>query len=84
MLIPFRDLKKLPVYTRSGIFLGKIVGFELEAEAHLVRVYFVRKILGPELAISREQVVSITAEKMTVEDTFIKETAYVSAAPSNS
>lgn len=74
MLILFKDLKKLPVYTKSGIFLGHITGMELEAESHLVRTYFVRKaFLGSELAISRTQVLSITSERVIVLDSAVKE-----------
>ena len=73
MLILFKDLKKLPVYTKSGIFLGRITGMELEAESHLVRAYFVRKaFLGSELSISRTQVLSVTSEKVTVLDSAVK------------
>ncbi len=85
MLIRWNKLKELPVHTAGGIFLGKVIGFELEAETHLVRAYFVKKILGPEFSIGREQVISITAEKMIVEDSFVKEMAsYVAVTPSNS
>lgn len=74
MLILFKHLKKLPVYTKSGIFLGRVAGMELETESHLVRTYFVRKaFLGSELAISRTQVLSITSEKIIVLDSAVKE-----------
>lgn len=86
MLIRWSALKKLPVYTRIGIYLGKVNGFEMDAESHIIRAYFVRKnIIEPVLSISREQVISITAEKLTVEDTFVRDPVlYASATPSNS
>lgn len=86
MLVDWGKLKKLPVYTRSGLYLGKVNGFEMDAESHIIRAYFVRKnIIEPVLSISREQVISITAEKLTVEDAFVRDPLpYASATPSNS
>lgn len=76
MLIRWNQLKKIPVYTQSGLYLGKVSGLEIDLESHIIRAYFVRKVLAPELSIHREQVVSITIEKMTVEDGVVKGEAY--------
>lgn len=86
MLVDWSKLKKLPVSTSSGLYLGQVNGFEMDADSHIIRAYFVRKnILEPILSISREQVISITTEKLIVEDAFIRESIpYVSATPSNS
>lgn len=86
MLVDWGKLKKLPVYTHGGLYLGKVNGFEMDAESHIIRAYFVRKnIIEPVLSISREQVISITAEKLTVEDAFVRDPVpYASATPSNS
>lgn len=86
MLIRWNQLKKIPVYTQSGFYLGKVSGLEIDLESHIIRAYFVRKnIIESVLSISREQVISITAEKLTVEDAFVRDTVpYASATPSNS
>lgn len=76
MLIRWKQLKKIPVYTESGLHLGKVVGLEIDLESHIIRAYFVRKMFAPELSIHREQVLSITIEKMTVEDGAVKGEAY--------
>ena len=67
-------LLKLPVETRSGAALGRVAGFELDAETHAILRYRVRPrglaagMLKKPLLVAREQVVAITAEKMVVED----------------
>ena len=69
MLIHWNELKKLPVYTKMGMRLGRISGMELDAESHLIRAYFVRKdFLSNELSISRNQIISIGKDKVVVED----------------
>ncbi len=69
MLLATRQLFKLSVYTRSGVLVGKLVGFEFEAESQTVLRYEVRRSLfGPPLLIHRDQVISITNEKMIVAD----------------
>ena len=68
------QLLKLPVYTRSGTRLGKLIGFEFEADSQVIVRYRVRpkglsaRILRSPLLISREQVLSISEEKMVVDD----------------
>lgn len=73
MLINWNQLKKIPVYTQSGTNLGRVAGFEVDVDSHTIRAYFVRKILRPELSIHREQVISITSQRMTVEDGVVRE-----------
>lgn len=73
-----KTLLKLPVYTRSGSPLGKVAGFELDVETQAVLRWFVRpkgiaaSVLKRPLIVAREQVLSITAERMTVEDAVAK------------
>lgn len=76
-----KNLLGLPVFTRSGAALGKLMDVELDVEAHLVMSYHVRTsqllpgFLSKQIVVGREQVVSITAEKIIVEDTIIKESS---------
>jgi sporulation protein YlmC with PRC-barrel domain len=73
-LMDEKTLMKLPVYTKSGIHLGKLIGFEFEADAQTIVRYRARpkgisaRIVGGFLLIAREQVISISEERMTVED----------------
>ena len=65
---------KLSVETKSGVLLGRVVGFELEAETQSVLRWRVRpkglaaRMLKQPLVVSREQVVSIDATTMIVDD----------------
>lgn len=78
-LIDDKTLLKLPVYTKSGIHLGKVAGFELEIDTQVILRYMVRskgitaRIIKTPFLVAREQVLSITAEKMTVDDNVEKE-----------
>ncbi len=67
-------LLKLPVETKSGASLGRVAGFEFDAESHAILRYRVRpkglaaRLLKKPLLVAREQVLSIDAEKMVVDD----------------
>jgi len=91
MILKRGDLINLPVYTRSNQHLGRVADFEVDSSTQQIVRYQVKSggiisdLLNEELLISREQVVSITAEKMVVEDAVVpyteqkKETAKSSA-----
>ncbi|MEK7546009.1 MAG: hypothetical protein AAB554_02930 [Patescibacteria group bacterium] len=69
-----KTLLKLPVETKSGVPLGRVAGFDFDVETHAILRYRVRPrglasgMLKKPLLISREQVLSIDAEKMVVDD----------------
>lgn len=69
-----KKLLKLPAETKSGTKLGRVVGFDFDCESQAVLRWRVRpkglasRVLTHPLLISREQVLSITAEKIIVED----------------
>jgi len=64
----------LPVVTKSGQPLGRIVDLEIAVDSHAIGAYHVRSrwniagLLGRNLLIVPRQVISITAQRMTVED----------------
>jgi len=68
----------LPVFTQSGEGLGKISDFEMEPQSQKIIQYYVsskdliKEIFSKELIINSSQVISITAEKMVVEDNLVK------------
>jgi sporulation protein YlmC with PRC-barrel domain len=78
-IIDDETLLKLPVQTKSGTPLGRVAGFDFDVEAHAVLRYRVRpkglaaRLLKSPMLVAREQVLSIDAEKMVVDDNVEKE-----------
>ncbi len=77
MILSNKNLIGLPVFSKSGLLLGKIKSFEIEAETQTIVRYSVktRNLIGnflsekdSELVVGRNQVISINEEKMTVDD----------------
>ena len=81
MRLQSKQLLNLPVYTESQHFLGRVMDFEMDTSTHQVIMYsvgsssLVKKLLGEreELLINHEHVISLTEEKMTVQDNILKE-----------
>jgi sporulation protein YlmC with PRC-barrel domain len=74
MIINLNKLLDLPVYTESGVKLGKIFDLELDVENHLVLRYLVRPnfISMQNFLIQISQVREITADKVVVDDSVAK------------
>jgi sporulation protein YlmC with PRC-barrel domain len=74
MRIDSRKLTGLPVVTETGQALGKVLAFDVDVEAHAVMGYHVGPSWprGEKYLVSPAQVVSITAERMTVTDTTVR------------
>lgn len=74
MIMTWKHLRNLSVETQSGERLGRVVDAELDAETHTIITYLVRpsriaqQFVRSELRIHRSQVVSLTSERMVVED----------------
>lgn len=74
MLITARELLHIPVYTKSGQFLGRVVDFEIELDSQTISKYQVKTgglvsgLFGKLLLIDRQQVIAITREKMIVKN----------------
>ena len=81
MNLSSKDLINLPVYTESGKFLGKVVSFEVEQDTQQIAKYYIKAgniaadLLGEskELIVAQKQVISLTEEKMVVEDIVAKD-----------
>ncbi|PIS04840.1 MAG: hypothetical protein COT81_04250 [Candidatus Buchananbacteria bacterium CG10_big_fil_rev_8_21_14_0_10_42_9] len=74
-----QDLVNLPVETQSGESLGHINHFEIDPATQEVVKYYVKaglikNLWKDQLVIDRSQVISISKEKMVVEDTTSKVT----------
>jgi len=74
-----RSVNHLPVVTRQGVYLGRVVGIEVDDSGYHVLFYrvgrwgiwFFRKIL----LISPRQVIKITNQQMVVDDLLVNESA---------
>ncbi len=72
---PSLSCHNLPVYTKSGQHLGRVVDVEVEARGSQVVYYhiaptvpLVGKLWHKKLLVSPRQIVSLSADKMVVED----------------
>ncbi len=81
MILSNKNLIGLPVFSKSGLLLGKIKSFEVESETQTIARYSVktRNLIGnilsendSELVVGRNQVISISEEKMIVDDVLAK------------
>lgn len=69
-----KELRNVPVETRSGTVLGKLSGYVMDSESHKVIQYVVKKahplakILPSELFVHSDQVISIGLERIVVDD----------------
>ncbi len=69
-----KEIINLSVETKNGHFLGRVVEFEIDALTGQIVNYYVKSknIIGGlfknELVINQSQVISLTKEKMVVED----------------
>jgi len=73
MIISSDDLIGLPVYTQSNIHLGKVVSFDLDIDSNAISKYHIKTGLikglwHEQLTVDESQVISISKEKMIVED----------------
>jgi sporulation protein YlmC with PRC-barrel domain len=70
MLLKSKKIIDLPVYTRSGIKLGKVSDIEIEIDSQAVYSYEVRHglISSQSLLVRPAQVASLSAKKMVVDD----------------
>ncbi len=82
MRINQKKLIGLPAETQGGLLLGKIRDFEIDSETQNILRYTIKsrslisKLLSEEVAeliVGRNQVISISEEKMVVEDSVVKE-----------
>jgi len=80
MKIQSSDLINLPVYTQGGQHLGRVDSFAINIDSHQITHYHVKTGLikglwHQQLVIVASQVISISKEKMVVEDNVTKEPA---------
>jgi sporulation protein YlmC with PRC-barrel domain len=85
MQLSCRQIVGLPVETRSGLRLGVVASLEIDAEQQAVARYLVRpallpRLLARRLVVNAAQVVSLTDEKLVVEDGLVRDPG-VAATP---
>lgn len=84
-----KQLQHLPVKTQSNVFLGHIIGFEMDTIEQKIINYYVKKgvfsttlfgqLATADYVIHRSQVLSITGERMLVEDAAVQEALFAKA-----
>ncbi len=80
MICGFDKIKNLPTYTKSGDFLGKIDGIEINCQTQVVARYIIKsskiinRLTSHKLIVSASQVISLDNKKMVVEDSTIGNT----------
>ena len=85
MQLSHRQILGIPVETKSGQKLGVVVSFEIDSEQQIVSRYVVKpalvpRILASELIINAVQVISLTNEKLIVEDSVVSVSAAETSA----
>ncbi|MFH0829499.1 MAG: PRC-barrel domain-containing protein [Candidatus Kerfeldbacteria bacterium] len=79
-MIPLKELRHAPVETKNGLRLGRLVDVEIDEESHTVMTYIVqagrltRPLVQKQLRIDRRQVLSVSRERIIVDDAAQTET----------
>lgn len=79
MLLSCKKVIGLPVKTKSGQYLGRVIDFEIDSLSQTIEKYFVkcRGLIGglfeEKLIIHKNQVISINDEVIVVDETVIKD-----------
>ncbi len=79
MTIGRKDLSKLPVQTQSGQKLGHVVDYDIDEGTHRILRYHIKsskllqELFSGELIVPVERVVSLTRDRMIIEDAVVKE-----------
>lgn len=74
MIVNLQQLMRLPVYTESGIKLGRIFDLEMDVSSQTVTHYFVRpNFISPKsFLIANSQVKEIKSDSVIVYDNVLK------------
>lgn len=76
MLVDFKQFKTLPVETESGILLGHVNNLTLETTGLSIKQIVVNSnkllVFGEDLLVASEQIISITSNKIVVDDSVKK------------
>ena len=79
MQLTLKQLKNLPIYTKSNDCLGKIEDIEINSQTQNISLYIVKssqltkRLADKKLLIAASQVISLDNKKMVVEDGVVKE-----------
>ena len=80
------QLKYLPVFTRGGEYRGRIIHWSIDDQTQVVVEYYIRSFpyifsIGHEEIVPRSMVVSISNERMVIEDTRLRIAEVAPIAP---
>jgi sporulation protein YlmC with PRC-barrel domain len=80
MTIQNKNLLNLPVFTLGGTRLGYVTSFEIDELDQRIKQYIIKThhglagLFDKQLVVSVRQVVSLSHEKLVVEDAILKQT----------
>jgi sporulation protein YlmC with PRC-barrel domain len=73
-LLTEKEIKNLPVESKNGTKIGRLIGFEIEPDSQTIINYLVKPkqvvkgIFEGNLIVNREQVIEISKYKMIIDD----------------
>lgn len=85
MLTNVHNLLGLPVFTKSGVKLGKVAELKIDVESHCILQYEVKggMLSKTDLLVKTSQVLAIEKDKMIVDDNLAEQTKKESKANLN-
>jgi sporulation protein YlmC with PRC-barrel domain len=85
MTLPHNHLVNLPAYTQSGTRLGYVASFEVDELEQRIKRYIIKTHYGlvglfdKKLIVNVQQVVSLSRERLVVEDAILQQPSAESA-----
>jgi len=85
MTLQHKNLLNLPAFTQNGTRLGYVVSFEIDELDQRIKHYNIKTHVGlaglfdKQLIISSRQVVSLSREKLVVDDAVLKQPSAIQA-----
>lgn len=79
MLLLAKKIINLPVETKSGVFLGKVINFAIDINIQSITEYYIKPdsvltdLIRGKLIINRGQIIEMTDKKIIVDDLVIKD-----------
>lgn len=77
MIVKAKDLLHLPVRTKGGTAVGKVSGIEIQTDTGRMETLLVKpsgKLLGSELRVAWNQIVSLSDKEAVIQDATVQAT----------
>lgn len=77
MTLTSKQIVSLPVFTESGVKIGKVAFLEFNEKEHLIEKYAIKtsglmQLIPTIILVSPKQIIEINSEQVVVEDNIIK------------